>query len=109
MKSRVKHPQSNGKVEKGGGTIRKLVDCLGSLDKALYYYNFQWPHWSLNIEICETPSMAFIRKMRPEQRQAFILAHRALIARHAPNYIGLAEEIVKLEVQDVLSRTPRGP
>jgi transposase InsO family protein len=95
VKSRIKPPQSNGKIEKGGGIIRQLTTCLGSLERALYYYNFKRPHWSLNIEICETPFMAFIRKMRPEQRMEFIRAHKVLVARHAPDYIYLAEEIVK--------------
>ena len=95
VKSRVKHPQSNGKVEKGGGILRKLVEHFGSLEHALYYYNFERPHWSLNIEICETPFKAFIRKMRPEQRRDFVRANNALVARHAPEYTILAEEMVK--------------
>lgn len=95
VKSRVKHPQSNGKVEKAGGIIRQLVNCFGTIERALFYYNFKRPHWSLNIEICETPFMAFIRKMRPEQRMDFVRAHRVLVARHAPEYIDLDEEIVK--------------
>ncbi len=48
-----------------------------------------------DVEKCETPFMAFIRKMRPEQRNEYIKAHRVLVARHAPEYITLGEEIVK--------------
>jgi putative transposase len=33
--SRVRHPQSNGKVEKVGGILRKLVQHFGSLERAL--------------------------------------------------------------------------
>jgi putative transposase len=95
VKSRVKHPQSNGKIEKGGGILRKLVEHFGSLEQALYYYNFERPHWSLNIEICETPFKAFIRKMRPEQRYDFVRANRTLVARHAPEYSSFAKEMVK--------------
>jgi len=36
VKSRVKHPQSNGKVEKGGGILRKLVEHFSSLEHAIY-------------------------------------------------------------------------
>jgi putative transposase len=95
VKSRVKHPQSNGKVEKAGGILRKLVQHFGSLDQALYYYNFERPHWSLNIEKCETPFQAFIRKMRPGQRLEFIRANRILVAWHAPEYAVLVDEMVK--------------
>jgi hypothetical protein len=82
-----KHPQSNGKVEKVGGIMRKLVEHFGTLEHALYYYNFERPHWSLNIEVCETPFRAFLRKMRPEQRGAFVRANGALVAQHAPEYL----------------------
>jgi len=95
VKSAVKHPQSNGKVEKSGGILRQLVKHFGSLEHALYYYNFERPHWSLNIEMCETPFKAFIRKMPREKRQVFIQANRALVARHAPEYSILAGDMVK--------------
>ena len=44
--SRVMHPTTNGKV-----------------DELLRWYNGVRPHMSLNLDVIETPSQAFIRKM----------------------------------------------
>lgn len=87
IKARIKHPQSNGKIEKAGGTIRKLTAYFGSLRKAINYYNFERPHWSLNIDECETPFKAYIRKMWPAKRYAFVRANLELVAKHAPEYL----------------------
>jgi transposase InsO family protein len=62
----VNHPQTNGKVEKWHDLYihhRERFECLADL---VEWYNEEKPHGALNLEIAETPSQAFIRKMRPE-------------------------------------------
>ena len=87
IKARIKHPQSNGKIEKAGGTLRKLTAHFGSLRKAVHYYNFERPHWSLDIDRCETPFKAYIRKMWPAKRYDFVHSHLSLVAKYAPEYL----------------------
>jgi putative transposase len=64
IKARVKHPQTNGKVERVKQTIEKLWNHFGSLNKAVKYYNYKRPHMSLGTEDkkLETPYEAFLRK-----------------------------------------------
>jgi putative transposase len=65
IKARVKHPQSNGKVERLVQTIKKhKVDFGGSWDKAVEYYNFRRPHMSLYNGHTRTPHKAYLDKMR---------------------------------------------
>jgi len=64
IKARVKHPQSNGKAERAVGTIKRLWDQLGNLDKAVKLYNFTRPHMSLTNEKLRTPYQAFLDKAR---------------------------------------------
>jgi transposase InsO family protein len=62
----VNHPQTNGKVEKWHDLYIHHRMRFSSLDDMLLWYNEEKPHGALNLEIAETPSQAFIRKMRPE-------------------------------------------
>ena len=62
--TRPHHPQCNGKLEKLNDTIKKLTKHFGTIEKAIDYYNFRRPHMSLNLDILETPHMAFLRKKR---------------------------------------------
>jgi len=87
VKARVKHPQSNGKVEKAGGTMKMLLKHFGTLKAALEYYNYRRPHWSLRLDECETPFQGFIRKMWPARRMRFIGENREMVARYAPRYL----------------------
>lgn len=64
IKARIKHPQSNGKVERAVGTIKQLWDKLGSLEKAVKHYNFKRPHRSLTNGKLRTPCQAFLEKQR---------------------------------------------
>lgn len=64
IKARVKHPQTNGKIERLFGTIKKLKKHFGSIDKALRYYNYRRPHMSLENGSLRTPYQAFRDKMR---------------------------------------------
>lgn len=62
IKARVKHPQTNGKLERWWQTARFLAKHFGSLPKAVTYYNEQRPHMSLENGVLRTPLRAFIEK-----------------------------------------------
>ena len=64
--SRVNHPQTNGKVERFFGTVKRKLDRFNSVDELVEWYNFVRPHMSLNLDAIETPYKAFIRKMPKE-------------------------------------------
>lgn len=61
---RVKHPQSNGKVEKWFDTYERHRDAFQTKEEFLTWYNTVRPHKSLNFETLETPWQAFERKRR---------------------------------------------
>jgi len=54
IKARVKHPQSNGKVERAGKTIEQLRKHFPSWDDTVYYYNFERSHSSLEKDHLRT-------------------------------------------------------
>lgn len=87
VKARVKHPQSNGKVEKASDTIMKLHQHFKSWDRTVAYYNFERPHMSLRIDSLETPFQAYIRKLHPRKRVKFIQEHQHLVSEFAPEFI----------------------
>jgi len=62
---RIKHPQSNGKVEKWFDTYDNHRFAYSTKEEFMHWYNEVRPHRSLKIEILETPQQAFIRKMKP--------------------------------------------
>ena len=57
--ARVKHPQSNGKIERLFCTIKYLIKLKGSLEEAVKFYNEIRPHMSLENGTLRTPLMAF--------------------------------------------------
>ena len=62
--ARASHPQTNGKVERFFGTVkRKLPSFENDLDRLMTWYNTKRPHMSLNLEVIETPYQAYLRKM----------------------------------------------
>ena len=63
--ARVKHPQTNGKIEKWFGTYRRFRKFFVTFDEFVDWYNNR-PHGSLNFEELETPEQAFWRKLQPE-------------------------------------------
>jgi putative transposase len=71
--ARVKHPQTNGKLERFFGEYKKHRSAFSSFDDFASWYNDR-PHGSLNIESMETPEMAFRRKMPLEAY--FNIGHR---------------------------------
>jgi len=62
--ARVRYPQGNGKLERLNGTIKRLWKQLGSLDKAVYHYNYKRPHSGLTNGKLRTPYQAFLEKSR---------------------------------------------
>lgn len=63
---RIKHPQSNGKIEKWFHTYKIHRDSFDTKEGFLTWYNRVRPHRSLNFSELETPEQAFIRKMKAE-------------------------------------------
>ena len=63
---RIKHPQSNGKVEKFFDLYQNKRILFKIKEEFIAWYNEVRPHRSLNFEILETPQQAFIRKMKAE-------------------------------------------
>ena len=61
---RIKHPQSNGKIEKWFGCYDRHREAFNSIEEFLHWYNDVRPHRSLKLDILETPSQAFIRKLK---------------------------------------------
>ena len=68
IKARVKHPQSNGKVELAGQTIEQLRKHFSSWEDTVYYYNFNRPHSSLENGHLRTPYQSFQDKMREKEK-----------------------------------------
>ncbi len=60
--ARVKHPQTNGKLERWFSTYRRFRWDFGSFDEFIDWYNNR-PHGSLDFNKLETPEMAFWRKI----------------------------------------------
>ena len=64
IKARVKHPQSNGKLERLVDTIKKLLSRGLTLDDAVRFYNEKRPHMSLENGHLRTPLQGFYDKKR---------------------------------------------
>ena len=63
---KIKHPQSNGKVEKFFDLYNTKRHLFSTKEEFETWYNEIRPHRSLNFEVLETPHQAFIRKMKAE-------------------------------------------
>lgn len=61
---RIKHPQSNGKMEKWFGCYDRNREAFETKEKFIYWYNDVKPHRALKFDELETPSQAFIRKLK---------------------------------------------
>jgi transposase InsO family protein len=69
----VKHPQTNGKLERWFGEYQKHRLAFSSFEEFKEWYNNRL-HGSLEFEHLETPERAFRRKMR--QEMYFAIGHR---------------------------------
>jgi len=63
IKARVKHPQTNGKLERWWQTNKFLTKHFGDRGKAVKYYNEGRPHMSLENGSLRTPMQAFVEKI----------------------------------------------
>lgn len=63
---RIKHPQTNGKIEKWFDTYRNHRCAFDNKEEFLRWYNETRPHRSLRFDILETPEQAFRRKKKAE-------------------------------------------
>jgi transposase InsO family protein len=61
---RIRHPRSNGKVEKWFQVYDRHREAYRTAEEFLFWYNDLKPHKALNFEELETPSQAFIRKLK---------------------------------------------
>ena len=61
---RIKHPQSNGKIEKWFDIYKNHRNAFKTKEEFLMWYNEIRPHRALKFDILETPEQAFLRKMR---------------------------------------------
>ena len=66
IKTKIKHPQSNGKIEKWFECYDRHRKAFEIKEEFLKWYNEIRPHRSLNFEMLETPAQAFKRKRRIE-------------------------------------------
>ena len=66
IKTRIKHPQSNGKIERWFSTYDTHRDAFETQEAFLHWYNEVRPHRSLRFDALETPSQAFERKKKAE-------------------------------------------
>ena len=64
IKIKIKHPQSNGKVEKWFGCYDSHRKAFNTKEEFLIWYNEVRPHRSLNFEVLETPKQAYKRKKK---------------------------------------------
>jgi len=69
--ARVKHPQTNGKMERFFGTVETKAGEFPTFDAFVTWYNERRPHMSLDFDRAETPLEAFERKLRPQEREAW--------------------------------------
>jgi len=61
---RVKHPQSNGKIEKWFEIYDRHRHAFENKEDFIQWYNEVRPHRSLRFDVLETPAQAFERKRR---------------------------------------------
>lgn len=69
---RVKHPQTNGKLERFHATYEKHRHQHPSLDEFVEWYNTVRPHMSLDWDNLETPDQAFWRRSQDMRLGAFL-------------------------------------
>jgi len=62
--ARIKHPQSNGKLERLVQTIKYLMSKGMTFEEAVKFYNEKRPHMSLENGHLRTPLQAFYEKLR---------------------------------------------
>jgi putative transposase len=61
---KIRHPRSNGKIEKWFQVYDRNRKAYKTIEDFLFWYNDLKPHKALNFDELETPSQAFIRKLK---------------------------------------------
>ncbi len=64
---KIRHPRSNGKIEKWFQAYDRHREAYKNVKEFLFWYNDLKPHRALNFDELETPSQAFIRKLKNEE------------------------------------------
>lgn len=64
IKTRIHHPQTNGKIERWFGSIKKLKKHYGTIPQAVHAYNHNIHHLSLTNGHIRTPAQAYQEKKR---------------------------------------------
>lgn len=59
---RVRHPQTNGKLEKFWDIFERKVIYFQTVEEFMHWYNHIRPHGALNLDEMETPSDAYYAK-----------------------------------------------
>jgi putative transposase len=67
--ARVKHPQTNGKIERFYGEVERRINKFPSIDEIVIWYNEIKPHSSLNYD---EPSNAFWYRLPPERILGYV-------------------------------------
>ena len=57
--TRVRHPQTNGKLEKFWDIFERKIIYFKSINEFMHWYNHIRPHGALNLDEMETPSDAY--------------------------------------------------
>jgi len=60
----VKHPQTNGKIERFFGEVERRIGKFGSIDKIVHWHNVIKPHMSLDFD---EPANVFWYRLPPER------------------------------------------
>ena len=60
----VKHPQTNGKIERFFGEVQRKINKFGSIEKIVHWHNVIKPHMSLDYD---EPSNVFWYRLPPER------------------------------------------
>jgi len=66
IKTRVHHPQTNGKLERFFETVQQLKPHFGTMRRTINYYNNKRPHMSLHNGRLKTPAKAYSEKLKGE-------------------------------------------
>ncbi len=64
----VKHPQTNGKIERFFGEVERRIDKFGSVDKIVHWHNVIKPHMSLDYD---EPCNVFWYRLPPERVMSY--------------------------------------
>jgi putative transposase len=60
----IKHPQTNGKIERFFGEVERRIAKFGSIDKTVHWHNIIKPHMSLDYD---EPCNVFWYRLPPER------------------------------------------